>query len=212
MRMTTIMEKLWIENKEFVTTQELKEYCKILKLEYASVIHYLSKMKYLIRIFRGIFYVKSLEEFKLNKSKYNHLELVANGLELKEVKNWYFGLHTALKLNNMTHEHFTIEEVITDSLFKPKPINIAGYKFKFVKISPSLVKFGIKKKNDTMLRYSDPEKTILDFIYLFTQDGVESERVVMDVSEWSKDISREKTKKYSKNYPKTVAKIVEKVI
>ena len=63
-----------------------------------------------------------------------------------------------------------------------------------------------------MLRYSDPEKTILDFIYLFTQDGVESERVVMDVSEWSKDISREKTKKYSKNYPKTVAKIVEKVI
>ena len=211
MRMSILLEKLWMENKEFVTTKDLKEYCKALKLNYDSVIHYLSKRKNLVRIFRGIFYVKSLEEFKLGKSKYNHLELVAKGLELKEVKNWYFGLHTALKLNNMTHEHFTIDEVISDSLFRANPVSIAGYKFKFVKISPSLLGFGIKSDNK-MLHYSDPEKTILDFIYLSAQGGTEAERIVMDVSEWSENISRNKIRKYSKNYPKTVAKIVDRLI
>ncbi|PIW35121.1 MAG: hypothetical protein COW26_05245, partial [Nitrosopumilales archaeon CG15_BIG_FIL_POST_REV_8_21_14_020_33_23] len=64
----------------------------------------------------------------------------------------------------------------------------------------------------TMLRYSDPEKTILDFIYLTTQNGMQASRVVMDVSDWCERISKEKIKKYSKNYPKTVAVIAEEVI
>jgi hypothetical protein len=212
MRMSIILDKLRIENKEFVTANELKAYCKLTKMNYDLVIRYfVSRKKYLVRIFRGIFYVKSIEEFKLGKSKYNHLELVSKGLELKGVKKWYFGLHTALKLNNMTHEHFTIEEVISDSLFRANPINIDGYKFKFVKLSPSLLDFGIKKEN-TMLRYSDPEKTILDFIYLSRQDGVPADRIIIDVSDWCKNISKDKLKKYSKNYPKTVAEIVDRVI
>lgn len=212
MRMSIILDKLRIENKEFVTANELKEYCKLTKMDYDLVIRYfVSRKKYLVRIFRGIFYVKSIEEFKLGKSKYNHLELVSKGLELKGVKKWYFGLHTALKLNNMTHEHFTIEEVISDSLFRANPINIDGYKFKFVKLSPSLLDFGIKKEN-AMLRYSDPEKTILDFIYLSRQDGVPADRIIIDVSDWCRNISKDKLKKYSKNYPKTVAEIVDRVI
>lgn len=211
MRKSILVEKLWMEDKEFVTNKELKQYCKVLKLDYSSVIHYLLKWKYLIRIFRGIFYVKSLEEFKLGKSKYNHLQFVAKGLELKGVKNWYFGLHTALKLNNMTHEHFVIEEVISDSLFRSKPTSIAGYKFKFVKISSSLLDFGIKQEN-TMLRYSDPEKTILDFIYLYKQDGIPADKIVIDISSWSNNISTVKFKKYSKRYPKTVWEIANRVI
>ncbi len=211
MRKSLLVEKLWMENKEFVTSKELKEYCKALKLDYTGVVHYLSKRKYLVRIFRGIFYVKSLEEFKLGRSKYNHLELVAKGLELKGVKNWYFGLHTALKLNNITHEHFVIEEVINDSLFRSRPISIAGYRFKFVKLSPPLLKFGIKKEN-TLLRYSDSEKTILDFIYLYRQEGVPVDRILADVSSWSSNISNNKLRKYSKHYPKTVSAIAYRVI
>ena len=212
MRMSILVEKLWMENKEFVTVKELKEYCKVLKLKQESVIRYLLKRKHMVRLFKGIYYIKSLEEFKLGKSKYNHLELVAKGLELKGVKNCYFGLHTALKYNNMTHEYFTIDEVISDSVFRANPVTIVGYKFKFVKISPSLLNFGIKESKNTMLRYSDPEKTILDFIYLATQDGMQASRVVMDVSDWCERISKEKIKKYSKNYPKTVAVIAEEVI
>ncbi|MGI0045719.1 MAG: type IV toxin-antitoxin system AbiEi family antitoxin domain-containing protein [Nitrosotalea sp.] len=210
--MSILIEKLWMEKKEFVSAKELKEYCKALKMDHESVIHYFIKRKHLVRIFRGIFYVKSLEEFKLGKSKYNHLELVSKGLELKGVKNWYFGLHSALKLNNMTHEYFAVEEVISDSLFRAKPISIAGYKFRFVKISPSLLDFGIKKDSSAMLRYSDPEKTVLDLIYLSRQDGIPVDRIVMDISDWSKNISKDKLKKYSKNYPKTIVEVVERLI
>ncbi|WP_268541932.1 type IV toxin-antitoxin system AbiEi family antitoxin domain-containing protein [Candidatus Nitrosotenuis cloacae] len=209
MKTTVLLEKLWLEKKEFVTSKDLKEYCKLFKLKYDSAIHYLLKMKYVVRIFRGIFYIKSLEEAKMKKSKYSHLELVAKGLELKGVKNWYFGLHTALKLNNMTHEYFTIDEVISDSLFRAKPVTISGYKFRFVKISPSLLSFGVIRSKNTMLPYSDPEKTILDFIYLMTQEGKDAMRAEMDVSEWAENTSREKIRKYSKNYPKTVANIAE---
>ena len=210
MKMSILVEKLWMENKEFVTVKELKEYCKMLKLKHESVIHYLLKRKHLVRIFKGIYYIKSLEEFELGKTKYNHLELVAKGLELKGVKNWYFGLHTALKHNNMTHEYFTIDEVISDSIFRANPVNIVGYKFKFIKLTPPLIKFGIKSKG--LLRYSDPEKTILDFVYLSLQEGTPSNRISMDVGDWAKDISENKLNKYVIKYPKTVAKTVEMII
>ncbi|HVX03144.1 MAG TPA: hypothetical protein VHA09_08325 [Nitrososphaera sp.] len=211
MRMSLLVEKLWMENKEFVTSKELKEYCRSMKMDYTLVIRYLvSRKKYLFRIFRGIFYVRSLEELKLGRSKYNHLELVAKGLELKGVKDWYFGLHSALKLNNMTHEHFAIEEVVSNSIFRANPFDIAGYKFRFVKLSPPLVSFGIKEER--ALRYSDPEKTVLDFIYLARQKGVPVDKIVADVSSWSAGLSKDKLRKYAKKYPKTVATIAGMVI
>lgn len=211
MKISLLVEKLWTENKEFVTSDELKGYCRSMKMDYALVIRYLvSRKKYLLRIFRGIFYVRSLEELKLGRSKYNHLELVAKGLELKGVKDWYFGLHSALKLNNITHEHFATEEVISDSIFRANPFDIAGYKFRFVKLSSSLVSFGVKEER--ALRYSDPEKTILDFIYLARQKGVPADKIVADVSSWATDLSKEKIRKYAKKYPKTIAAIADMVI
>jgi len=204
-----LLKKLRLDKKEFITSEELKHYCKAMALNYGKIIKYYVSRGYLIRIFKGIFYVKSLDEVKLGKSKYNHLELVAKGLELKGVKNWYFGLYTALKFNNITHESFTADYVVNDKLLRSKPINIAGYKFRFVKLTPKLIEFGIIEKN---LKYSDPEKTILDFIYTWRYTGVPKEKIILDVSEWAKDISSEKTKKYAANYPKTVQDIADMVI
>ncbi|MCX9088238.1 MAG: hypothetical protein OIN90_11835 [Candidatus Methanoperedens sp.] len=211
MRMSILLKKLRIENKEFVTSNELELYCKSMKLDYTTVIRYFIAQGYLTRIFRGIFYIKTLDEMKLGRSNYSHLELVAKGLELKNVRNWYFGLHTALKLNNMTHEYFAVEDVINDALFRAKPINIAGYKFKFTRLSPSMVGFGINKK-DEMIRYSDPEKTVLDFIYIWRYNGVPNDKIVLDISEWAKQGSKEKLMNYAKKYPKTVTEIVGRVI
>jgi len=81
-------------------------------------------MKYIIRIFKGIFYVKSLKEIKYGTEKYSHLDLGAKGLNLKGVENWYYGLHTAFKLNNITHEYYTMDYVISDSLYRNNPITI----------------------------------------------------------------------------------------
>lgn len=210
MKISILMEKLWMDEREFVTADDLKSYCKSLKLDYATTVKNFVHRGHLVRIFRGIFYVRPPEDVMIGRSKYNHLELVAKGLEMKGVKNWYFGLHTALKHNNMTHEYFTIDEVISDSLFRAKPINIAGYKFRFIKLSPELIKFGIKEEG--MIRYSDPEKTILDFIYLSRHEGTSSEKISMDVGDWAKDISEKKLRKYAMNYPKTVGKTVEMMI
>lgn len=45
-----------------------------------TVIRYFIAQGYLTRIFRGIFYVKTLDELKLGRSKYSYLELAAKGL------------------------------------------------------------------------------------------------------------------------------------
>src|SRR4030065_1195121 len=195
MRMSILLKKLRIEKKEFITSKELELYCKSMKLDYTTIIRYFIAQGYLTRIFRGIFYVKPLDEIKLGRSKYSYLELVAKGLELKNVRKWYFGLHTALKLNNMTHEYFAVEDVVNDTLFRANQINIAGYKFKFTKLSPSLVSFGIKNK-DEIVRYSDPEKTVLDFIYIWRYNGVPDDKIVLDISEWAKQGSKEQMMSY----------------
>ncbi len=210
MTISHLMRKLWIENKKFVTYEELDAYCRSQKLDYPTAVQYLARRGSLVRVFRGIFYVKSPEELKLGRSEYNHLELVAKGLELKNVKNWYFGLHTALKLNNMTHEHFAIEDVISDSLFRANPVSITGYKFKFTKLSQSLLGFGVKA--DNALRYSDPEKTIFDFIYIWRYNGIPDDKIVGDLSGWARNLSRKKRITYARKYPKTVASIAERVI
>jgi len=208
MKMGLLLKKLRMEGKEFVTSAALRRYCESMKLSYETVIRYFTSRGYLVRIFKGIFYIKSLDEIKLGKTKYSHLELVAKGLELKNVKNWYFGLYTALKLNNMTHEHFAIDYVVSDKIFRAKPVNIAGYKFKFIKLASQLLVFGITKDR---LRYSDAEKTILDFIYTWRYNGIPKDRIVLDVAEWAKNISKEKIKEYVKRYPKTIGEIVEEV-
>ncbi len=204
-----LLKKLSIDKKEFITSEELKLYCKLMGLNYEITIRHLVSRGYLIRIFKGIFYVKSLDEVKFGKSKYSNLDLVAKGLELKGVKKWYFGLYTALKFSNMTHEAFSVDYVVNDKLLRTKPINIAGYKYRFVKLAPKLLTFGIIEDN---LRYSDPEKTILDFIYTWRYNGVPKEKIILNVSEWAKDISSEKTIRYSIHYPKTVREIADIVI
>ncbi len=210
MKVSKLLNKLWIEKKEFVTSEILKDYCKRLHLNYDITVTNFVHRGHLTRIFKGIFYVRSPEGLVLGSGKYNHLELVAKGLEMKGVKNWYFSLQSALKLNSMTHEYFVIDKVISDSIFRQKSIKIAERKFKFIKLAPQLFGFGIKKEG--LLCYSDPEKTILDFVYLWKQEGKDDERIVMDVSEWAENISQKKIFGYLEHYPKSVTKIVDALI
>jgi predicted transcriptional regulator of viral defense system len=204
--MTTglLLRKLRLDGVEFIAGNELKGYCKTFNVTYDATVKYFLRRGYLVRIFRGCFYLKGLEELKLGRAKYNYLELIAKGLEMKKVANWYFGLHTALKLNNMTHEYFTVDNVVSDAFFRGKLVNIVGYSVKFYKFKERLMTFGIIKDK---LRYSDPEKTILDFIYTGRYHGFPDERILMDVSEYAKGISREKLMEYSEHYPKSVSGI-----
>ena len=210
MKMSIISEKLRIEKSEFVKREKIKEYCEKLNLDYETTLRYLLSRGYLARIFKGIFYVRSLEERKFSKSKYNHLELVSYGLKLKGVKDWYFGLWTGLKLNNITHEYFTVDYVINDKIFRANPITIAEHEFKFLKIKSSLLKFGIvEEKTNAMIRYSDTEKTVLYFVYIWKYNSIPSEKIIMNISKWIDNLSKDKVEEYAKKYPKSVRNIIE---
>jgi len=204
MTLKLIVRKLELSDKKFITREELKEDCKKISLDYYVAIRYLTHYKYLVRILRGIFYIKSIEERKLNKIDINHLEAIEDALNIKGIKNWYFGLSTALKLNNLTHEYFTIDYVINDKIFRAKPFLILGYKIKFIKISSKLTKFGIINKN---LPYSDTEKTMLDFIYLKEHGNVRS--IPEEIFE---TYSKTKLLNYSKNYDKRTIKRLKEML
>ena len=208
MKSTILLKKFYIDGKELVTSDEIKENCDFLNLKYENVINYFISRGYLSRIFRGIFYVKSLEELKLGKRKYSYLELVRKGLELKKIKNWYFSLYTALKLNNVTHEYFTIDYVISENMYRSKLINIEDRKFKFIKIKPDLLNFGIIENG---FRYSDLEKTILDFIYIWIYNNTPRKKILIDATEFIDDMSEEKIRIYAEKYPNSVKEIVEEI-
>jgi len=141
MTLKLIVEKLARDNKKFILAEEIKDYCRKLSLKYIPTIKYLIRNKYIARIFRGIFYVYSIEERKLGKSEMNSYEILKEALKLKGVKNWYFGLETGLKFNNLTHEYFTIDYILNDKIFRAKPIIIMGRKIKFYKLSSKMFSF-----------------------------------------------------------------------
>ena len=163
MTLRILVKKLELLRRKFIVREELKSYCKDLKLDYYTSIMYLTSNNYLVRILRGIFYVKSIEERKLNKMYISFEEAISEAMKIKGVKRWYFGLESALKLNNITHEYFAVETVVSDKLSRPNPFKIMGRKVRFVKLNKTLIGFGVIKNK---FNYSDAEKTVLDFIYL----------------------------------------------
>jgi len=207
MNSSMLLKKLYLEKIEFITSEELEKYCKEFEMEYTDTVRYFIRRGYLVRIFKKIFYLRSIEEIKLGRTKYSYRDLIAKGLELKGVKNWYFGLYSALKMNNMTHESFIIDHILNDKLFRPNPISILDYKIEFHKVSPKLLTFGIIKKRN--INYSDPEKTILDFMYILRYNSVSKKRIIIDIKDYAENASLEKLRKYVKHYPKTVKETLE---
>jgi hypothetical protein len=59
------------------------------------------------------------------------------------------------------------------------------------------------------LRFSDPEKTILDFIYVWRYNSIPEERIVADLSDWTGRVSWATMARYTRKYPATVLKTVK---
>lgn len=201
-----LVKKLERSGGKYITREELKALSREIGLGYYPVINYLSTNKYILRVMRGVFYVKSIEERKLGKLDVNHLEAIKEALALKKVEKWYFGLETAAAMNNLTHEYFTMTFVISDSIGRSKPFEILGYKVRFIKVSEKLFGFGVVKDK---LSYSDPEKTVLDMIYLSRYNGLTESEVVGRVSDILKHCSKDKLESYARKYPKSVKKFLD---
>ena len=202
MSLKLIVEKLTRSEKKFITSKELREYCEKLSIDYYTTIRYLTHYKYLARIFRGIFYIYSIKERKLGKTDMAFYDIIKEALKIKGIEDWYFGLETALKLNNLTHEFFAVDYVTSDKLFRAKPMLIMGRKIKFYKLVPKMLSFGIIKGR---FNYSDSERTLLDLFYLKHYSKSEFE-------EKAEGLSKARLIKYSKNYDKRTADMVKEVL
>lgn len=209
MTLKLLVRKLYLSEKRFITRKDLKSLCNKLKIDYYTAINYLLRNSYLIRILRGIFYIKSVEERKFDKTNINYFEAIKEALKLKNIKNWYFGLETAIKLNNLTHEYFATDYIINDKIFRPKPIPVLGHKIKFIKLKRTLVEFGIIGNT---YPYSDPEKTLLDFIYLSRYNRLDILNLKDRINILTDKCSKKKIKKYVERYPKSVKAIADELL
>src|SRR3989344_3920051 len=106
--------------EKIITKSDLDSMSNKYKLNKFKLRKLLLNGKYLVTIFRGVYYLKSYEEKKFNSLNYSPYELLSLGLEKKGVK-WYFGLNTALKFLNLTHEVFPVNIIVNDRFNRTKP-------------------------------------------------------------------------------------------
>jgi predicted transcriptional regulator of viral defense system len=187
------------------TRSEINETCRKFRANPKNTINYMIHYGFFIRILRGLYYVKNAEEFTLGKAV-DVYKAISSGMN-KLKNNWYFGLYTSLRLNGLTHEFFGTIFVLNSQIFRPKEITIAGEKVKFIKLKDKLFGFGTIERNGVI--FSDPEKTTLDFIYIFRYRGVGEERIISIIEDYSKDLKKNNLKAYLRFYPKSVWRVAE---
>lgn len=210
MKSTLVWDKLNLENREVVTSHDLRESAKTLGKDPDNVIDHLVRYKYLEPIFRGLYYVRTPAEYRFGSTRYNHLDLLSLGLKARGIDRWYFGLETALKLNNLTHEYFPVETVITDRLYRIKGINTAGHKFVILKWKPELLNFGINETD--RIRFSNAEKTVLDLAYRAIWRGMPDHEVAAIVKEYLSRLKRKRFDSYLRHYPASLREVLRRYL
>ncbi|AEA46060.1 type IV toxin-antitoxin system AbiEi family antitoxin domain-containing protein [Archaeoglobus veneficus] len=191
--------------RKVVKREELENVFKRFRKDASSTINYMTTYGYFIRILRGLYYVKSIEEFKKGK-RIDTLKIISLGMEKLGV-GWYFGLHTALRLNGLTHEYSAVIHVLSDSIYRPKDVSVNEDRVKFVKLKKDLFGFGVVERNG--LKYSDLEKTLLDTVYLYRYRSVPEKRIISILREYRGKVSKDKLEEYLDHYPKSVESVVK---
>lgn len=170
----------------------IKEYKRVFKspLSITNIIKYLSRHKYIKRIFQKYYYLNSIDERKRGFCLYEDKELLFIVLNKLGIK-WYVGLNSALYLNGKSWQVPRRLHILNSKFSGAK--NILSLKVDFSKIKESLF-FGLKKAkttNGVRYYYSTLAKTSLDMVYL---------------KKSNKLIKNKQTKKYLKFYPEWLGK------
>jgi len=165
----------------------IQEYIQTIgKINPLNALKYLSRHRYIKRIFSHFYYINSFDERERSFCLYEDKELLFMVLNKLNIK-WYIGLHSALYHLGKTWQTPNTVTIITTNISGKK--KILGLKVHFRKIKKDLV-FGVKKgatKRMIPYSYSDLTKTYLDLKYF---------------KESNKVITLKQTKHYLKRYPK----------
>ncbi len=188
-----------------ITREKLEKLASYFNEDVDYLVNYLIQYGYVIRILRGLYYVKTPVEFSSGGSP-SIYRLLSIGMG-KITGNWYFGLFTALILNGLTHEAYTIVFLINDKITRPKPINVNGTPVRIIKSRRNVFDFGIVARDS--LKFSDLEKTLLDFLYFSNYGTLPKDLVLRVWREYGDNTDKEKLRRYSKRYPRSIRKVVE---
>jgi predicted transcriptional regulator of viral defense system len=199
MKMSIVWRRLLVEGRRYTTSEAIASLAEDIGRDPEVCLRYLQQQGYIHRILRGIFYVASPNERDRGALEPSVYQLVAKALEMKGVDKWYFGLDTALKLNGMTHEYFMIDYVITDSFKTTKVIRILDRRFRFLHWSEWHFESGIIEQGG--IRFSDPEKTVLDLSYRFYRREGPGRGAFSPFVEYEGMMDRIRMKEHLRAYP-----------
>jgi predicted transcriptional regulator of viral defense system len=190
---------------KIVMREDLETVCERFSAHTSSTVNFMISYGYLVRILRGLYYVKTIEEFGLKKAL-NVYTILSAGMEKLGI-SWYFGLYTSLKLSGLSHEYVDTLFILNESIFRPKVIKVMGEKVKFIKLKPKL--FGFGTITEDYIKFSDIEKTLLDFVYVSKYRSVLEARIISVLEDYSKHADADKITDYLQFYPKTVGKVAK---
>ena len=149
-----------------VSSQEISTLCKAFGFSPANIRQVLLRKGMLAPLFfKGIYYVKNTSETLTKTLPSDPLFLSSLACNKKLDNDWYFGLHTALKLNGLAGVQTPVKTfIITKKQIIPGTRVMQGMEFVFSRIKSVPFDIGIIERDD--LRYSDQIRTVLDFLHL----------------------------------------------
>ncbi len=178
-----------MKRKEIVKL--IEDYKKIEKISIANALWYLSRQRYIKRIFLDYYYINSIEEREQKFYRYLDKELLFLVLNKLDIK-WYLGLTSARYSGGEIWQTPNMLIIINNKFSGNR--SIMGFKTRFIKLKESLIFALVKGKTDKGIEYyySNKEKTGLDEVYLSKKGRVAKDK---------------KTKTYLKKYPKWLQKL-----
>lgn len=178
-----------MKRKEIVKL--IEDYNKIEKISIANALWYLSRQRYIKRIFLDYYYINSIEEREQKFYRYLDKELLFLVLNKLDIK-WYLGLTSARYSGGEIWQTPNMLIIINNKFSGNR--SIMGFKTRFIKLKESLIFALVKGKTDKGIEYyySNKEKTGLDEVYLSKKGRVAKDK---------------KTKTYLKKYPKWLQKL-----
>lgn len=127
------------------------------------VIDEMVRRRFLVPLFRGVYYVRDPEEVSLGITKRDPLHLFALGAKDAPLGNWYFALESAQRIHGESQEHRTVETVVSNAVQRADPIEIAGRRFEILRWPHVPMHDGIGDVDG--LPVSMPSRTIVDHLY-----------------------------------------------
>lgn len=202
---TLIWEALSRKKDRVVPRRRIVELARRIDLNPESTIRTLTRNDRIMPTFKGHYYVKSPEEILHHASV--PLDVFAHAAKAKGIGSWYYGLYSALRLNGMTHEHRRDEHVIATGLYRPKGVVMADRRFLVLKWKPEMTRFGLERRGP--YRFSDPEKTVLDFAYWDHFRKAKGHGATNEWREHLHKVDRGRLESYLPKYPAGVRDAVE---